>query len=85
MGGRNKRRMSYLAKAANGNTSTEFVSYMKLGGSFILDIAAIDHVVGRVEIRGETAGGEMAIVDPSDSLCPTVLHQPEESLKEDKG
>ncbi|KAG8688743.1 hypothetical protein FRC08_011278, partial [Ceratobasidium sp. 394] len=45
------------AKDASGDATTEHVSYMKLGRSFILDVTAIENVVGRVETRGETPSG----------------------------
>ncbi|KAG9091330.1 hypothetical protein FS749_016630 [Ceratobasidium sp. UAMH 11750] len=72
------------AKDAEGDASTELISYTKLGRSFILNITTLDHVVGRVETRGKKAGGEWVIVDRSSSLCPTVFHQPEEEFEEDE-
>ncbi|KAG9097599.1 hypothetical protein FS749_005930 [Ceratobasidium sp. UAMH 11750] len=72
------------AKDAEGDASTELVSYTKLGPSFILDITTLDHVVGRAETRGKKTGGEWVIVDRSSSLCPTVFYQPEEEFEEDE-
>ncbi|QRV89401.1 hypothetical protein RhiJN_17419 [Ceratobasidium sp. AG-Ba] len=71
------------AKDARGDVSIKRISYTKLGRSFVLDITSVKHVVGRVEPRGEKAGGEWVIIDRSESLCPTVFHQEEEGFEDD--
>lgn len=65
------------AKGAEGDASTDMVSYTQLGRTFILDVTAIKHVVGRVETRGVRPAGEWFIVDCSDNLSETVFQQEE--------
>ena len=57
------------------------MTYTKLGRSFVLDITAVKHVIGRVETRGVKPGGEWAIVDQSGSLVQTVFYQEQLELE----
>ncbi|QRV90421.1 hypothetical protein RhiJN_18439 [Ceratobasidium sp. AG-Ba] len=70
------------AKNARRDTLIEWVSYIKLGRSFVLDITSVKHFVGRVETQGEKAGGEWVIVDRGESLCPTVIRREEEGFED---
>jgi hypothetical protein len=65
------------AKDADGDATTEFISYTQLGRSFILDIQSIENVVGRVKTHGMRESGEWVIVDRSNGMCRTVFHQEE--------
>ncbi|KAF8594035.1 hypothetical protein BDV93DRAFT_581255, partial [Ceratobasidium sp. AG-I] len=70
------------AKDAEGDASTELISYTELGRTFVLDIIAIEQVVGRVETQGVRPAGEWVIIDCSDNISRTVF-QPEEQEYED--
>ncbi|KAG9100159.1 hypothetical protein FRC06_004473 [Ceratobasidium sp. 370] len=59
------------AKDAKGDASIELVSYTQLGLSFVLDITAVKHVVGRVETQG---------VKPSGSLQSTVFIESDDPI-----
>ncbi|KAG9096884.1 hypothetical protein FRC06_008227 [Ceratobasidium sp. 370] len=72
------------AKGADGDAATELVSYTQLGRSFVLDVTAVENVVGRVETRGIKASGEWIIVDRSNTLCRTVFHQEEAEFEGDE-
>ncbi|QRV97833.1 hypothetical protein RhiJN_25852 [Ceratobasidium sp. AG-Ba] len=76
--------LAHIAKAKDvrGDMSIKRVPYIKLGRSFALDITSIKHVVGRVDTRGEKAGGEWVIVNCSESLCPTVFRRKQEGFKD---
>ncbi|KAG8738887.1 hypothetical protein FRC10_006404 [Ceratobasidium sp. 414] len=72
------------AKGTEGNATTKLVSYTQLGRSFVLDITAVENVVGRVETKGGRLAGEWVIVDRSQGLCQTGFH-PEEPEFEGEG
>lgn len=72
------------AKGAVGDATSEFVSFTQFGRSIILDVTAIESVVGRVETRGVKASGEWLIVDRGSQLCQTVFHPPEQEFEGDE-
>ncbi|QRV77209.1 Transposase family tnp2 [Ceratobasidium sp. AG-Ba] len=69
------------AKDAYGDATIERVSYTKLGRSFVLDVTAVKHVVGRIETRGVKSGGGWVIIDRSGSLVQTVFYQEQLDLE----
>ncbi|KAF8595543.1 hypothetical protein BDV93DRAFT_456630, partial [Ceratobasidium sp. AG-I] len=56
-------------KDAEGDASTELVSYTELGRTFVLDITAVEHVVERIETWGMRPAGGWVIIDRSDNSC----------------
>ena len=70
------------ARDAEGDASTEPVSYTELGRTFILDITAIEHVVGRMETRGMRPAGEWVIIDRSNNFSRTVFQEEEAEYKD---
>ena len=71
------------AKGAEGDASTEFVSFTQFGRSVILDISSVQSVVGRVYTTGMKASGEWYVIDRSLSSCKTVFHPPEHVYEDD--
>jgi hypothetical protein len=63
------------AKGTSGDAAESLVSFRQMGRSFILDVQAIENVVGRVETKGVVPGGEWAIVDRSNGSCRTTFHE----------
>lgn len=61
------------AKGAEGDAANELVSYQKMGRSFVLDVKAVENVVGQVETKAVVSGGEYVIIDRSNSLCRTAF------------
>lgn len=72
------------AKGADGNAATEFVSFTEFGRSVILDVSAIESLVGQVETRGVKATGEWYVIDRSDGLCRAVFHPEEHEFEDDE-
>ena len=70
------------AKNAEGDALTELVSYIELGRTFILDITAVEHVVGRIETRGVRPAGEWVIVDRSANISRTVFQEEEQEFED---
>ncbi|KAG8791326.1 hypothetical protein FRC12_009557 [Ceratobasidium sp. 428] len=72
------------AEGAEGDETTEQVPFTKLDQWFVLDVSTIQHVVGRVEMRGMKALGERVIVDCGEALeCGFHLEEAEHEDYED--
>jgi hypothetical protein len=65
------------ARGAIGDATETVVSYQQMGRSFVLDIRAIENVVGRVDTSGMVQAGEFVIVDRSNAMCRTAFHNAE--------
>ena len=60
-------------QGATGDATRELVSYRRMGRSFVLDVTAIENVVGRVETKGVIGGGEWVFIDRSNDAARTTF------------
>lgn len=56
-----------------GDATSELVSYHRMGRSFVLDVTAIENVVGRVETKGVIKGGKWVLIDRSNDAARTTF------------
>ncbi|KAB5589425.1 hypothetical protein CTheo_7136 [Ceratobasidium theobromae] len=63
------------AKGTSGDAADTLVSFRQMGRSFVVNVRAIENVVGRVETKGVILSGEWVIVDRSNNACQTSFNE----------
>ncbi|KAB5588247.1 E4 ubiquitin-protein ligase [Ceratobasidium theobromae] len=70
------------AKGTLGDATEILISFRQMGRSFVVDVQAIENVVGRVKTKGVIPSGEWVIIDRRNGACRTSFNEVDDKYEE---